>query len=112
MNDHDMICRALESAGFSYSVAIHPGSDPDLGPVLDVHAFDVPEDDAVRISLALTQIVRDCQLAGVPVVGCYDTVESDEQRARLPIGTRWFRSMPIFRKPWRTAKNSDRGRSV
>ncbi len=95
MNDHEIVVRALELARFAYPVAIHPGQAPEIGAVLEVHAFDVPEQDAVRVSFELTQIVRKCKLAAVPLVGCYDMVESDEQRECLPPMTWWYRSARV-----------------
>lgn len=91
MNDQQRVLEALARAAFPFWVAVHDGHDPELGPVLEVQAFDVPEERSVNVSLDLTKIVRRCALTGTALAGAFDVVESSDRRAYLPRDTAWYR---------------------
>lgn len=103
MSRMQQIVAILEGHAFGFPVAIYPGTDVDLGPVVEVDAFDVPAGAAVAVARELAGIlwqVRERSDAGSELLpGVVYDFESADRRPRLPAATVWYR--PRARSPMR-----------
>ena len=91
----DDILARLTRSQFDYPVAIYAGQDPDLGPTIEVVAFDVPEAEVLDVSRQLNRmlpLVHDPVMLG----SAYIDYESTDRRLELPIDAHWYqpRSAP------------------
>ena len=81
----------LVQADFEYPVAFYPGSDPELGQVLEVDAFDVPDTVGNGITQRLGRILWPAAFEPETVLpGVYHVCESAAHRSSLPGGTVWY----------------------
>ena len=84
-------------ADFPYRVAVFPNDIPELGgPVLEVHAFDVPDAVLLRVSRELNHLLVRLRLEPMALGMAFDESESKVAATGLPAGTVWItpRSRP------------------
>lgn len=79
----------LASAGFAYRVALFPNQLPDLGDVVDVHAFDVPESKLLDASRELNVRLSALRLNPMAVGMAFHEAESVRAASRVPAGAVW-----------------------
>jgi len=85
------LVQLLEAAAFEYPVAVYRDVDWEIGPVLEVDAFDVPESVAVAVSQRLGTITWPAAFAAMTSLsGIIHDFESAERRAELPPDTVWY----------------------
>ena len=85
------VLELLDRARFEYPVAIHPGRDPELGPVLEVDAFDVVAVVAVAVSSRLAAIVWPVAFESLTLLpGIVHDFEAEAARDALPAETVWY----------------------
>ena len=85
-------------AEFPYRVAVFPNDIPELGgPVLEVHAFDVPDAVLLRVSRELNHLLVRLRLEPMALGMAFDEDESKRASEGLPAGTMWI--MPRLRAP-------------
>jgi len=81
----------LEGVGFEFPVAIYPGRDPELGEVIEVDAFDVPERVSTEVGLRLGQVLWPVSFEPDTVLpGVMHDFESAARRSELPPTTIWY----------------------
>ena len=90
VNDVAILLKALHAAAFTFRVAVFDGHDPEMGPVLEAHAFDVPEELSVAVSFDLTKLVRRAGLSRVALAGVFDEVESPGRSSSVPRTAAWY----------------------
>jgi hypothetical protein len=94
MNRTGHILEILDLGEFGFPVAIHRGVDFELGPVVDVDAFDVPAGEAVAVAQRLADLLWPVQAQAVPgaelLPGVVHDFESADRRAALPPDTVWY----------------------
>jgi hypothetical protein len=75
-------------------VAIHRGTDFEMGPVVDVDAFDVPVGDAIAVAQELADLLWPLQEQSGPgtelLPGVVHDFESADHRDGLPPDTVWY----------------------
>lgn len=81
---------ALARAAFPYRAAAFVGDVPELGPTLEVLAFDVPEDACVDVSAELQRLLRAAAQGARVLGGVFDVVESAERASSLPVQVLWY----------------------
>jgi hypothetical protein len=79
----------LGANDFAYPVAIFPDHDFDLGPILSVLAFDVPESAFLDVGKAIVDLLWPVETQPMWLGGAIHDFESAEQRAKLPEDTVW-----------------------
>jgi len=85
-----VILDLLGTNNFPYPVAIFPDHDFDLGPILSVVAFDVPESVYLDVSEHIVELLWPVETQPMWLGGAIHDFESAEQRARLPEDTVWY----------------------
>lgn len=84
-------------ADFPYRVAVFPDDLPELGgAVLEVHAFDVPDAELLRVSLELNRLLVSLRLEPMAIGMAFDEGESEVAAAGVPADATWItpRSRP------------------
>lgn len=81
---------ALEAARFAYPVAFYPEHAWDLGPVVSIDAFDVPEALVLPVSEQLNDVLDPIDTEPMWLACAFDAEESPEKRAELPGETVWY----------------------
>jgi hypothetical protein len=80
----------LVANDFPYPVAIFPDQDFDLGPILSVLAFDVPESVFLDVSQDITDLLWPVETQPMLLASAIHDFESARQRAKLPEDTVWY----------------------
>lgn len=81
---------ALEAAAFDFPVAIYPEHAWDLGPVLSVDAFDVPETRVLDVAEQLNDLLDPIEAEPMWLACAFDADSSAAKRAALPAETVWY----------------------
>lgn len=82
---------------FPYRVALFPAYVPELGDVVEVHAFGVPEDALLQVSRRLNHLLASLRLDPMPIGTAFHRKETPSAMARVPVQARWFDpSVPMF----------------
>lgn len=85
------LVKLLEVAAFEYPVAVYRDVDPEIGPVLEIDAFDVPGSVAVAVSHRLATITWPAAFTAMTSLpGIIHDFESAESREYLPPDTVWY----------------------
>lgn len=80
----------LGTDNFPYPVAIFPDRDWDLGPILSVQAFDVPEGVALDVSERINDLLWPIETQPLMLPGAIHDFESEAHRQALPEYTVWY----------------------
>jgi hypothetical protein len=75
---------------FPYPVAIHEDHDFDMGPILAVDAFDLPDDATSPMHERLGEVLGPLETTPVLLPGFARDHESTVRRAALPAATVWY----------------------
>jgi len=81
---------ALEAARFVYPVAFYPEHAWDLGPVLSIDAFDVPDALVFEVSERLNDLLDPIEAEPVWLACAFDEASSLQKRGELPDETVWY----------------------
>ena len=84
-------------AEFPYRVAVFPNDIPELGgAVLEVHAFDVPDAELVRVQRELNGLLVKLRLEPMAIGMAFHEGESEVAAAGVPADATWItpRSRP------------------
>jgi hypothetical protein len=81
---------ALEAARFPYPVAFYPEIAWDLGPVLSIDAFDVPQALVLDVSDQLNDVLEPIGTEPMWLACAFGEAESEPQRSELPAETVWY----------------------
>lgn len=81
---------ALASTGFAYRVAVFPNHLPDLGEVVDVHAFYVPESKLLDTSRQLNVLLSELRLRPMAIGMAFGVGESEGAATRVPSDAVWL----------------------
>lgn len=73
-----------------FRVAVFASTDPDVGPLIEVHAFDVPAEHCVRVSRRLNHLLWGAEVDTNLIAGAFDREESAERRDELPANVIWY----------------------
>jgi hypothetical protein len=84
------IQEALRQDGFPFRVAIYPGHVPELGEVVEVNAFDVPEAGVLDVSRRLNRLLCTLRTQPMAVGTAFLDAESDRCAANVPDGAIWL----------------------
>ena len=73
-----------------------PNDLPELGPVLEVHAFDVPDAQQLRVQRDLNGLLVSLRLEPMAIGMAFDEGESEVAAAGVPADATWItpRSRP------------------
>jgi hypothetical protein len=88
---HETMLAALDAAHFPYPVAFRPQVVWDLGAVLSIDAFDVPEARVLEVSDRLNDVLEPLGVEPHWLACAFDERESGRQRTELPPETVWYR---------------------
>jgi len=86
----DKILALLTLDRFPFRVAIYPGFVPELGEVLEVHAFDLPEAGALDVSRRLNRLLSSQHSKPLAVGTVFLDHETGHCAARVPGDAIWF----------------------
>jgi hypothetical protein len=86
----DRIQQALMQDGFPFRVAIYPAHVPELGDVVEVNAFDVPEAGVLSVSRRLNQLLCALRMQPLAVGTTFLDTESERCAANVPDDAIWF----------------------
>ena len=86
----EAILAVLTAENFPYPVAIFPDQDFDLGPILSVLAFDVPEGVFLDVSQHINDILWPVETQPLTLPGAIHDFSSAKHRASLPEDTVWY----------------------
>jgi len=75
---------------FPYPVAIFPDRDFDLGPILSVQAFDVPDGAVLDVSERICDLLWPVETQPMILTGALHDFESEAHRQELPEDTVWY----------------------
>jgi len=81
---------ALAAAGFPYRVAMFPNHLPELGEVVEVHAFDVSEANLLRVSQDLNARLAALRLHPMAIAMVFHEAESEIAHACVPGDAVWI----------------------
>ena len=84
------ILDVLAENDFPYPVAIFLDQDCDLGPILSVLAFDVPESVFLDVSQHINDILWPVETQPLMLPGAIHDFSSAKHRANLPEDTVWY----------------------
>ena len=84
------ILEVLTADNFPYPVAIFSDRDFDLGPILSVLAFDVPEGVFLDVTQDITDLLWPVETQPMLLASAIHDFESGRQRAKLPEDTVWY----------------------
>lgn len=76
---------------FPFRVAMFPAHVQELGAVIEVQAFDVPEADIVSVSRRLNRLLASARLVPMAIGTTYLASESAERAKMLPSAATWWR---------------------
>jgi len=85
----DRIQEALKQDGFPFRVAIYPGYVAELGDVVEVNAFDVPEAAVLDVSRRLNQLLCALRMQPLAVGTAFLDSESERWAANVPDDAIW-----------------------
>ena len=88
------ILEVLTADNFPYPVAIFPDQDFDLGPILSVLAFDVPEGVFLDVTQEIADLLWPVETQPMLLASAIHDFESATQRANLPENTVWYQPRP------------------
>jgi hypothetical protein len=86
----ERILRRLERDRCPFRVAVYAGSDPDLGKLIEVHAFEVPGNSCAAVSRRLNHLLWGVDQEANVVAGAYGVDESPSRQVELPDDVIWY----------------------
>lgn len=86
---YSVVEAALTSAGFPFRVAMFPNRLPELGDVVEVHAFDVPEAKLLEVSREMNTLLAALRLCPMAVGMALCEAESVPAASRVPADAVW-----------------------
>ncbi|MBM4061986.1 MAG: hypothetical protein FJ265_12955 [Planctomycetes bacterium] len=90
---------------FPFAVAMFPGHVQELGDVIEAQAFDVPEDEILKVSRRLNQLLVAARTRPLAVGSAFLAAESTAIRDALPRTVHWWRPTNSRQSmPWRAAR--------
>lgn len=91
MNPFEAVKSRLAAEQFPFRVAMFPNTLPDLGDVLEVHAFDVPEDRLLEVSQQLNGLLAAMRLTPMAIGMAFFEGESAQAESKVPSNAVWLR---------------------
>ena len=91
MNTFEAVKARLIAERFPFRVAVFPNNLPDLGDVLEVHAFDVPEDQLLEVSQQLNGLLAAMRLTPMAIGMAFFDGESAQAETKVPSDAVWLR---------------------
>ncbi len=91
MNPFESVQSRLAAERFPFRVAVFPNNLPDLGDVLEVHAFDVPEDQLLEVSQQLNGMLAAMRLEPMAIGMVFFEGESAQAESKVPADAVWLR---------------------
>lgn len=84
------ILELLQASDFPFPVAIFPDRDWDLGPILSVQAFDVPDGAMLDVSQQICDLLWPVETQPMILTGALYDFASEAHRQALPADTAWY----------------------
>jgi len=91
VNSFEAVKSRLVADRFPFRIAMFPNNLPDLGDVLEVHAFDVPEDRLLEVSQRLNGLLAAMRLTPMAIGMAFYVAESPQAESKVPSGALWLR---------------------